>query len=115
MEVPCPSYGFYTVGKSFFGTYSQCPICAWQDDGVQLANPACGGGANPTSLIKSQQSALSDIPATVIEHKGYKRDPNWRPFSEDEIRSYEEEMNHYTWKNDATRNYSAAYWATPKR
>ncbi len=51
IPLACPACGFLTIDEDCFGTYNICPIRAWEDDVVQLANPACGGGANGESLI----------------------------------------------------------------
>jgi len=45
-NLPCPACGFRTLTGEGFGSYELCGVCGSEDDGVQLANPACGGGAN---------------------------------------------------------------------
>jgi hypothetical protein len=109
-EVPCPSCGFFTIGKDYFGTYSICGICGWEDDGVQLANPACGGGANGESLIYYQKNSIAEFPLNIQEHKGIKRDASWRPLTDDEIALYEMEKQEKYWRNKAILNLSEAYW-----
>lgn len=109
-ECPCPACGFYSSGQGFFGSYSVCPICNWEDDGVQLANPACGGGANKDSLIDAQVRVMKSLPLEVQEHGGYRRDPRWRPLNEEEIRSAEREKNERRWMRQAVFSYSEAYW-----
>jgi hypothetical protein len=32
------------------GTHEICPVCNWEDDPVQAANPVLDGGANRVSL-----------------------------------------------------------------
>ena len=107
-EVPCPSCGFFTVGEDYFGTYNICDICGWEDDGVQLANPACGGGANTESLIHYQKNSIVKFPLNVNEHQGVERDSTWRPLTDDEIQFYEKEKHEKYWKNKAVLNLSEA-------
>ena len=56
-ELPCPACGFLTLGGTY-GSYVICPVCGWEDDQLQLANPASGGGANSESLVEAQADAL---------------------------------------------------------
>lgn len=71
------------------GSYEICPICFWEDDGVQFRWPTMDGGANRVSLIEAQQNYLSfDAcdrngrqfvrPAAVDEPL----DPMWRPIDQ---------------------------------
>jgi hypothetical protein len=36
-------------------TFDICPVCYWQDDGVQLDDPTYAGGANQLSLEQARQ------------------------------------------------------------
>ena len=76
--LPCPACGFLTV-EGCYGSYGICAVCGWEDDGVQLANPACGGGANSESLIEAQTAAIGEYPVSVEVADGYRRDRRWRP------------------------------------
>jgi Cysteine-rich CPCC len=40
-----------------YGSYVICDVCGWEDDQVQLANPACGGGANSECSSKLKPSS----------------------------------------------------------
>jgi Cysteine-rich CPCC len=111
---PCPVCGFYTIGEDMFGSYNICPICNWEDDGFQLANPACGGGANKESVIDAKKSIINRIPTHMRDYKGYKRDPNWRPLSETEIEIYKKETLLKYWKNKAIMELSEVYWLRNK-
>jgi hypothetical protein len=84
MNLACPACGFRTVSENTYGSYEICAICR-EDDGVQLANPACGGGANGESLIEAQSAALAANPLSQRDADGYDRDLLWRPLSEAEI------------------------------
>ena len=108
--IPCPSCGFNTLSESIYGSYIICKICEWEDDGVQLANPASAGGANKISLIESQKNILNKIPIKVKEYNNIKRDNNWRPLRNDEIIKYENERNIKYWKNMAIVKIEETYW-----
>ena len=75
---PCPCCGFRVFAEGP-GSYDICPVCGWEDDHVQLANPALTGGANRRSLWEEQQDVLRRLPPEVTETAGYQRDPHWRP------------------------------------
>ncbi|GGT08877.1 CPCC family cysteine-rich protein [Streptomyces atratus] len=38
------------------GSYTICPVCFWEDDGVQFRWPTMTGGANKISLIEAQRN-----------------------------------------------------------
>jgi hypothetical protein len=109
-ECPCPSCGFYTKGEFYFGSYNICPICDWEDDGVQLANPGSGGGANRNSLIEYQIIAMKVNPIEIQVTGKFRRDPKWRPLNTDEIIIAEEESNEKRWNHKAIQEYSEVYW-----
>lgn len=89
------------------GTYELCPVCGWEDDGVQLANPTSGGGANRGSLVDAQASGRHrDRPCDLP------RDESWRPLSTEEITWHrsEREVGGTPWPNRGTDIY---YWRQP--
>lgn len=47
----CPVCGFYTLTDPF---YDICPVCFWEDDGIQADQPNVWGGANGPSLITAR-------------------------------------------------------------
>lgn len=49
----CPCCGFYTLDGSS-GTVGICPVCYWEDDNIQFADPDYKGGANGISLNKAR-------------------------------------------------------------
>jgi hypothetical protein len=110
MDHPCPACGFLVIAESYYGTYEICDVCGWEDDGVQLANPACGGGANSESLIEAQTTALQKYPLSVREIQGITRSEAWRPLSLEEIAEAEEEREQRYWKNKAVLETKDAYW-----
>ncbi len=112
MSLPCPACGFVTVPDSHFGSYNICRVCGGEDDGCQLANPACGGGANAESLIDAQARALVDLPMGSAEPGGSSRDPSWRPLSAEEIEIALQERAENYWRNRAVVEASGAYWTS---
>ncbi len=80
---PCPACGFLTFPEPP-GSYSLCDVCNWEDDAVQLRHPALRGGANHESLVEAQRQAVSRLPLGLHVTKGFRRDPAWRPLSDNE-------------------------------
>ena len=108
-ELPCPACGFLTlVGK--YGSYVICPVCGWEDDQLQLANPASGGGANSESLVEAQADALAQYPVDVVVAAGVRRDPRWRPLNEAERNRAVRERAEEHWKNKGVLDLAECYW-----
>jgi hypothetical protein len=81
---PCPSCGFLVFAEPP-GSYDVCPVCGWEDDGVQLEAPGFAGGANRDSLYEHQQCvALRLAPLGVDVLHGFRRAVDWRPARPDE-------------------------------
>ncbi|WP_040152395.1 MULTISPECIES: CPCC family cysteine-rich protein [Photorhabdus] len=53
----CPCCGKRTIER--LGEYEICPICNWEDDPVQSADPHFSGGANSMSLEDAKKLYLS--------------------------------------------------------
>jgi hypothetical protein len=51
---PCPCCGFRTMREEWRGTYDLCPVCDWEDDGVQYEDPDYRGGSNEMSLNQAR-------------------------------------------------------------
>ena len=51
----CPSCGNLTL-ESDSGDYDICPVCFWEDDPVQLRDPAYKPGANAVSLREAREN-----------------------------------------------------------
>ncbi len=51
---PCPCCGYLTRSEHDFGSFDICPICGWEDDNIQAADPSYAGGANVLSLTESR-------------------------------------------------------------
>ena len=113
-ECPCPACGFYTIGEPTFGSYNICQICGWEDDPVQMTNPASGGGANKEPLIDCQERVLQAYPVGVLVAGGYSRDPLWRPMNSDEKAQALKERAVSPWTHMGGSLYTDAYWAKPQ-
>ena len=81
----CPVCGFYTL-ESFFGSYDICPVCFWEEDGVQFDNPLVWGGANSASLIQARIN-YHEFGATSKRLLQYVRDPEPAELSGKEYKS----------------------------
>lgn len=84
----CPACGF-EVFVDEPGSYDICPICNWEDDGVQLRFPGMAGGANGESLFVHQRRVLKTLPLSLVETKGYRRNEEWRPLKPAECQDME--------------------------
>jgi len=115
VPLACPSCGFFTIEDNFYGTYDICPVCNWQDDKLQLANPACKGGANPISLIESQKLLFKKLAMELKEHKGFRRDEKWRPLNKKEIERFMEEKKIRHWMNKGVISSDEVYWLQKKQ
>ena len=49
----CKCCNKHTLPKD--SIFEICPVCNWQDDGVQNDDPNYSGGANEMSLIEAKQ------------------------------------------------------------
>ena len=82
---PCPCCGHRVLG-AMPGSYEICPICFWEDDGIQFRWVAMAGGANKVSLIEAQRD-YQDFGAGHDPGRRCARpptedeplDPAWRP------------------------------------
>lgn len=52
----CVCCGYYTMESEPPGTFEICPVCFWEDDGVQYEDPDYEGGANGISLNKAREN-----------------------------------------------------------
>src|SRR5688572_26719578 len=82
-KVACACCGFFVLDER--GSYDICPICFWEDDIVQIADPWYDGGANSPALVQAQRT-FSEIGAIEQRFTGHVRapssseakDPEWR-------------------------------------
>jgi hypothetical protein len=71
---PCACCGWFTLDERPSGTFEICPVCGWEDDGVQLADPDVGGGANVPSLREARSEYLR-TGAADPDHRALTRPP----------------------------------------
>ena len=84
MKNTCPCCG-HIVFKGYPGSYEICPICYWEDDDVQLADPWFEGGANKPNLYTAQKNyirygAMEErfVDAVKPPNRKTKHDGEWR-------------------------------------
>jgi hypothetical protein len=109
-SLPCAACGFLTLSEDTYGSFEICEVCGWEDDGVQLANPACGGGANPRSLVEAQAAVRREVPHTVTERNGILRSLSWRPLNRKEIEQAEAQRAREYWANRGVASRWECYW-----
>jgi hypothetical protein len=56
VRYPCPCCDHLTLQEPPGGSYDICPVCFWEDDGVQLSDPRYEGGANGVSLEEAREN-----------------------------------------------------------
>ena len=54
----CPCCGYFTMNIKPDNTFQDCPVCYWEDDGVQLDQPDLAGGANTMSLNEARKNFM---------------------------------------------------------
>ena len=54
----CPCCGFYTLNSKAENTFQLCPVCYWEDDGVQFNDPNYEGGANQVCLNQAKENFM---------------------------------------------------------
>ncbi len=53
----CPCCGYLTLQSQPPGSFELCPVCDWEDDSVQFADPDYEGGANRESLNVARETS----------------------------------------------------------
>lgn len=115
----CPCCGYRSLQEPP-GSYDICKVCFWEDDGVQLLDPAYRGGANKPSLMECQENFrrvgaceerfAGDVRPPEAEEM---RDPEWRPVRESDLQmsrvprdlspeEYRRVETWYYWKREST-------------
>lgn len=88
----CPCCGHRTLSEPP-GSHEICEVCFWEDDGVQLLDPAYRGGANGPSLMECQANfgrvgACEErfLGKVRLPDAAERHDPEWRPAQELDLR-----------------------------
>lgn len=55
-QTACKCCGYNTIGPEGDDGYEICPVCFWEADPVQNANPEFGGGANVPSPDEARRT-----------------------------------------------------------
>jgi hypothetical protein len=83
----CPCCGYKTIYREDT-FYDLCPVCFWETDPIQLADPHYKGGANRPSLVEAQHNFIvfgaceKDVfPYVRMPLVDEKKDENWLPFA----------------------------------
>jgi hypothetical protein len=112
-SIPCPACGFLVFLRAY-GSYAICPVCDWEDDGMQISNPTSEGGANKTSLADAQLAILRRIPIEIQSFAGHTRASSWRPLRPAEIAAANAAKANKHWHSMATVEVSEAYWSSDR-
>ncbi|MCP5345360.1 MAG: hypothetical protein H7A04_00630 [Pseudomonadales bacterium] len=83
----CACCGYKTIVEK--GCYEICPICYWEDDSVQEADPWFKGGVNSPSLYEAQENyqkygAMEERFISNVRAPGKtdEKDKSWRRLNE---------------------------------
>jgi len=83
----CPCCGYRTLHREPPGTSDICPVCFWEDDGVQFRDPNYDGGANKPSLRQAQKNFLEfgACDREALRHirppgEDDEKDPDWKRY-----------------------------------
>jgi len=52
----CFCCDYFTFSEADTHTFDICPVCFWEEDGVQLADPTRAGGANTVGLLQARKN-----------------------------------------------------------
>jgi hypothetical protein len=84
----CPCCGYETIEREDT-FYDLCPVCFWETDPYQLANPEYKGGANQSSLTEAQQHFIlfgacekDDVFKTRMPLADEPKDEHWQTFDQ---------------------------------
>ena len=78
LRYPCACCGHFVL-SSPPGSYETCPVCNWEDDGLQLEfATTLAGGANHTTLEEAQRIHVRRQELYPAAPRPAPRDPEWR-------------------------------------
>ena len=70
----CPCCEYYTLDDKPDNTFQICPVCFWEDDGVQLNDLDYEGGANEMSLNQARKN-FKELRVIDLQFKEQVRPP----------------------------------------
>jgi Cysteine-rich CPCC len=110
----CPCCGYKTIPRADT-FYDLCPVCFWETDPYQFANPHYKGGANAPSLTEAQQNFIlfgacekEDVPKTRILLADEIKDGKWESIDE----SREGSLFFKRYWDESTGNAKTDAWGT---
>ena len=56
VRYPCPCCGYLTFTEEPGDTFYICPVCFWEDDGMQADDPDLESGVNRVSLNQAKMN-----------------------------------------------------------
>jgi len=85
MNFPCPCCGYKTFSAQADNSFQLCPVCFWEDDGIQLSYTDYNGGANKVSLYEAQKNyrLFGACEKEMIQYvrppqENEEREPDWK-------------------------------------
>jgi Cysteine-rich CPCC len=113
----CPCCGYKTIERADT-FYDLCPVCFWETDPYQLANPTYRGGANQSSLAEAQQHFIlfgacekEDVPKTRMPLLGEEKDEKFQTFDEN-AQNTEGPLYFKSYWNETTGDPKTDGWGT---
>ena len=85
MKVKCPCCEYYTLNDEIARSYKICPVCFWERDAFQNANPDYQVGANEVSLNQAKSNFLK-YGAAEQRFVTYVRQPKAEELSGDPVK-----------------------------
>ncbi|MES0812436.1 CPCC family cysteine-rich protein [Roseibium sp. SCPC15] len=80
-QVACKCCGYYTIGPEGDFSYEICPVCFWEADPVQNADPDYAGGVNVPSLNEAKKT-FAATGASELRFLKNVRKPHFTEFPE---------------------------------
>jgi len=71
----CPCCGYFTLSEGEGGSYAICPVCFWEDDGLQFQDPDYVGGANNSLSLNEARRNFQQFGVVEEKYRRYVRDP----------------------------------------
>lgn len=112
MSYPWPCCGFRVFDEPR-GSFDICPICGWEDDPLQGANPCTGRSATSEPLVQAQDNFQFTPDADLDEcaESGFRRDLQWRRLNMNERQIFNGESSRVAeFPNSRVATIEEYYW-----